>query len=396
MKIGLLGHGVVGSGVDKIIAEAQTKALQKMHITKILVKDSSEFAAGDGRFTTNANEVLEDPEIDVICECMGGVEPAFTYAKTALEHGKFVVTSNKKMFATCLKELLKTAEKHGAGLAFEATTGGGIPWIAGLERINRVDRVTSFRGIFNGTTNYILSRMTSEKKDLEELLYEAKRLGYAEQDPTDDIDGLDVRYKTVISCVKSFGVCPDIESVPVFGICNISKEDIACAASLGKIVKLIGRGKYENGILSASVMPMLLDATDVLSQVPSNFNMIESDSPALGRAGFMGQGAGSLPTAHAILQDLADYQEKREAGMAKIKMPLITQTKVVWNKADNQREEGVYYIRTKKEDCFREYAKERLENGAILTKKTALTKILDCVLAAKDDTLFLAEVSSND
>ena len=394
MKIGLLGHGVVGSGLAQIVSAGGTKALQQMEFTKILVKDRGECM--DERFTLQADEIINDEEIEVICECMGGVEPAFTYVNTALSRGKYVVTSNKKMLATRLKELMETAEKHGTGIACEATTGGGIYWIASLARTNRVDRVTSFRGIFNGTTNYILSRMTDEQKEFADLLKKAQALGYAEQDPTDDVDGFDVRYKTVISCVHAFGVCPEVESVPVYGIGNIRQVDIAYAASIGKCIKLLGRGCYENDILSACVMPVLLNAGEPLAQVADNFNMIESYSPHLGRAAYMGQGAGSLPTAHAMAEDLADYLEGCEIKSAGIKKPHNDRTRITWTRADNSREEGFYYIRTNREEAFGGYIAKHLENGSFLTGKMTMTELADCVRAAGDETIFVAEVADRD
>ena len=145
--------------------------------------------------TLNVNEILNDPEIDVVVECMGGLEPAHTFVKKALENGKYVVTSNKKMLATCCSELFDIARKNNVTIHYEAACGGGIPWMASLDRTRRVDDIQSFRGIFNGTTNYILERMKQEGRNFDDMLKEAQKLGYAEQDPSDDIDGYDVRYK---------------------------------------------------------------------------------------------------------------------------------------------------------------------------------------------------------
>ena len=171
MKIGLLGHGVVGSGVRKIIDEKLTDETKNLEITRILVKDTSEIT--DVRMTTDVNDILLDPSIDVVVECMGGIEPARKYALEALEHGKHFVTSNKKMFASSILELQECAERNHVSLHYEATCGGGIPWIANIDRCKRVDTIDSLKGIFNGTTNYILSKMQAENADFEEVLKEA-------------------------------------------------------------------------------------------------------------------------------------------------------------------------------------------------------------------------------
>ena len=204
MKIGLLGHGVVGKGVSRIC-----DASEILQIKRILVKDDWELT--DPRCTQNVQEILDDPEIDVVVECMGGIEPARSFLMKALQNGKHIVTSNKKMLANCSKELFAEAKKNNVSIHYEATCGGGIPWMASLERILRIDPIDSFRGIFNGTTNYILSRMDEESLEFEPLLKEAQKLGYAEQNPSDDIDGMDVRYKVALSCMKAFKVMPVLE-----------------------------------------------------------------------------------------------------------------------------------------------------------------------------------------
>ncbi|MBR3348536.1 MAG: homoserine dehydrogenase, partial [Solobacterium sp.] len=227
-KIGLLGHGVVGSGVRKIIDDGATWEVRELEVSRILVKDESELT--DPRCTLDFDEILNDPEITIIAECMGGLEPAHTFAKKALEKGKYVVTSNKKMLATFCEDLFETAVKNGVTVHYEASCGGGIPWMASLDRTRRVDDIDSFRGIFNGTTNYILERMKKEGKDFDEMLAEAQKLGYAERDPSDDIDGFDVKYKVSLSCVKAFDTLQDIDDITTFGIRNIRKEDLQYCA----------------------------------------------------------------------------------------------------------------------------------------------------------------------
>jgi len=243
MKIGLLGHGVVGGGVSRIIDTGRSEEVKQLEVVKILVKDESECT--DERCTTNADDILNDPEIDAVCECMGGLEPAHTFVKRALEAHKHAVTSNKKMLANYFDELLSIAEENGVQLLYEATAGGGIPWMANLRSIRRIDEVDRFRGIFNGTTNYMLSHMESEQADFDEMLEKAQSLGYAERDPSDDIDGFDVRYKVMLSAAAAFDAVIDPAEIITFGIRNIRKGDIAWANEHGKSVKLIGSGRIQ-------------------------------------------------------------------------------------------------------------------------------------------------------
>ena len=179
MKIGLLGHGVVGSGVTAITDSCARKKVRRLEVTRILVKDESELT--DPRCTLNVEEILQDPEIELVAECMGGLEPAHTMVSRALEAGKHVVTSNKKMFANYCEELFGLAQENGVTIRYEASVGGGIPWMSNLTRIKRLESVLSFRGILNGTTNYILTRMEETGRDFEECLAEAQKLGYAEK-----------------------------------------------------------------------------------------------------------------------------------------------------------------------------------------------------------------------
>ena len=179
MKIGLLGYGVVGSGVGKIIDDGLTWEVRELEVARILVKDESELK--DPRMTLSADEILNDPEIDVIVECMGGLEPAHTYVRKALENGKYVVTSNKKMLASYCSELFDIARKNNVTVHYEAACGGGIPWMASLDRTRRVDDIISFRGIFNGTTNYILERMSKEHSSFADKLKEDRRLRCPQQ-----------------------------------------------------------------------------------------------------------------------------------------------------------------------------------------------------------------------
>jgi len=372
MKIGLLGHGVVGKGVTEII----DGHFPEITVTSILVKDLSE--GNDPRYTTDAYQILNDPQIDVVVECMGGIEPAFTYVRTALENGKHAVTSNKKMLAHHLKELADTAEAHHRSLRFEASCGGCIPWIHELERTGRIDNITSFRGIMNGTTNYILSDMTASGADFSAALKEAQKLGYAEADPSDDIDGNDAAYKCCISAFSAFHKAVDPEQVPRFGIRHLAAKDIANAQADGRVIKLIGRGCLDYGRLSVYVMPVMLKGDDPMSLVSSNLNRFELSCRTLGTASFGGQGAGSLPTAHAVVQDILSISD---SGIPR-----------TWEPSDNHIEtvRGTFYVSGKDLSGFESVSAQR-HDGWLLTREMSLQELTALMQERQD--VFVCEVS---
>ncbi|MBR4163034.1 MAG: homoserine dehydrogenase [Solobacterium sp.] len=372
MKIGLLGHGVVGKGVSRICDVSKT-----LQVKRILVKDDWELT--DPRCTQNVQDILGDPEIDVVVECMGGIEPARTFLMKAIQNHKHVVTSNKKMLANCCEDLFAEAEKNNVSIHYEATCGGGIPWMASLERILRIDPVDSFRGIFNGTTNYILSRMDLESLEFEPLLKEAQQLGYAEQNPSDDIDGMDVKYKVALSCMKAFGVIPVLDEIPTYGIRYIQKKDLDYAKSKGMTCKLIGTGIKKEGSIEASVLPVFLKKEDVLANTSMNFNAIESDSATLGKAVFTGQGAGSLPTAHAVVQDIYDIENKEA-----MEYPSLQEVTVI-NSA-----EKIFYLRSKQITDYADILDQQIDAETYLTKKISLDDLQKKI--QEDKEIFIAEV----
>lgn len=380
MKIGLLGHGVVGSGVRKIIDDSLTEETKQLEVVRILVKDESEIT-DPSRMTTVADEVLNDPEIDVVVECMGGIEPARTFALQAMKNGKHFVTSNKKMLASCLEELFDCAKENNVTLHYEASCGGGIPWMANLDRTKRIDSIDSFRGIFNGTTNYILSNMFSEGKDFEEMLKNAQQLGYAEKDPTDDIDGYDVRYKVALSCVKAFEKCVKPEDISMYGIRHITTSDINYAKENGYVIKMIGKGNLVGDTLQANVMPVFVKKDDAFASIPLNFNAIESDSRTLGKAVYIGQGAGSLPTAHAVVQDIIDILKNENSTI-----PAVEESKV------DSSYESVFFIRCHDISVFEEVISQKVSDEVIITKKLSLNELNDLIGKSSDDSLFVGEI----
>ncbi len=299
MKIGLLGFGVVGRGVYDILAERKDISVG----TVLCRRDLGELTA---RTTRDMADIIADPEIDTVVEVMGGLHPAFEYVSEALKAGKNVVTSNKHLLCHYYQELNKLAKEHGAVLRGTAAVGGGIPWLVNLERAARVDKISKLSGIMNGTTNYIMDAMNKSDVDFADVLKKAQELGYAEADPSADIDGWDIQRKLIISAGVAFGVCLQEEDVPVFGIRNVSAEDIRRFQARGLTCKLIASAEKLSDSVAAYVEPKLLGADALEAAVPANFNLISFESEYAGKESFFGQGAGRYPTAYNVVQDLVD------------------------------------------------------------------------------------------
>ena len=289
MKIGLLGFGVVGRGVYDILAERKDISVG----TVLCRRDLGKLTA---RTTRDMDEIIADPEIDTVVEVMGGLHPAFEYVSAALKAGKNVVTSNKHLLCHYYEELNQLAKEHGAVLRGTAAVGGGIPWLVNLERAARVDKISKLSGIMNGTTNYIMDAMNKSDVDFADVLKKAQELGYAEVDPSADIDGWDIQRKLIISAGVAFGVCLQEEDVPVFG--RFQARWLTC--------KLIASAEKLADSVAAYVEPKLLGADALEAAVPANFNLISFESEYAGKESFFGQGAGRYPTAYNVVQDLVD------------------------------------------------------------------------------------------
>ena len=301
MKIAVMGYGTVGRGVVEIVESS----VPSIEVKRIL--DLPERCV-EPRMTANVDDILNDAEIECVVECMGGLEPAHTYIMGALTAGKHVVTSNKAVVAANFDEFTATAREQGVGLFIEATTGGGIPWIASLEKMRRIDEISSFKGIMNGTTNYIIDQMAKNGTDFAEVLAAAQELGYAEADPSADIDGFDVANKTIISASMAFDVACTHE-LPVSGIRNFTKADLEFFRGRGRSLKLLGRGVAADGRYAVAVEPVAVSARSLEANVPDNFNLVSAVGASIGELKFYGQGAGSLPTGNAMVQDLIDCME---------------------------------------------------------------------------------------
>jgi homoserine dehydrogenase len=311
VKIGLLGLGTVGTGVVKTLQshreQIEKRTGKQIVIQRILVRDPDKkrgvFVERE-RLTLSPESILEDQEISVIVEVMGGIEPANSIIRQALQTGRHVVTANKELMAKHGAELLELADKNGVQLWYEASVGGGIPIIRSLQSYLHLNRVQSVKGILNGTCNYILTSMERTGRSYSEVLKEAQALGYAEADPMNDVLGLDTLYKLVILGRLAFDLQIPPGAVETEGIERIEPVDIKRARSWGYAIKLIGAASLHKGTLTASVGPRLLPITHPLAQVDDVLNAVTVCGDVVGELTWMGKGAGERPTASAVLEDL--------------------------------------------------------------------------------------------
>ena len=310
INVGILGLGTVGSGVVSILQQnAQDISIRtqsNIAIKQVLVLNPQEPQKITGNFTLTdkADEILLDPEIDIVIEVMGGIEPARSYIIKALRNGKHVITANKDLLALHGQELLEIAKEEGRDLFFEASVAGGIPIIAALRQSLAANRITKIIGIINGTTNYILTAMADQGRDYQEVLAEAQKLGYAEADPTSDVEGLDAARKLAILASIAFNSRVTLADVYVEGISRITRADLQYAAELGCTIKLLAVGKHLDEGIEIRVHPAILPKAHPLASVNGVFNAIYVVGNAVGETMFYGRGAGSLPTGSAVVADL--------------------------------------------------------------------------------------------
>lgn len=310
IKAALLGAGTVGGGVYKLVerraAEMPDKVGAELKITKVLVKNLQKKREGipSEVLTDDWEGIIHDPEISIVIELMGGVEPARTYILQALEAGKNVVTANKDLLAEHGQELMEAAERNHCDLCFEAAVGGGIPIIRPLKECLAGNEITEVMGIVNGTTNYILTKMTQEGWDFDDALKEAQRLGFAEADPTADVEGLDAGRKMAILASIAFHSRVTFKDVDVKGITKITAKDIQYAKEFGYTLKLLGVARNEEGKMEVGVSPMMIPSSHPLANVNDSFNAVFVHGDAVDDAMFQGRGAGEFPTASAVVGDL--------------------------------------------------------------------------------------------
>lgn len=299
MKIGLLGFGVVGKGFYDL-----TRMRTDMQVAKVVCLE--DVTLPDAVVTKDFQEVLSDDTIDTVIEAMGGLHPAYEFVRAAMEAGKNIVTSNKALVATYYDELIPLAEKKGLLFRCTAAVGGGIGWLSEVERSRRAQTMSRVGGIMNGTCNYILDNMTRMGLGYSDALKQAQQLGYAEANPTTDVEGIDTWHKIILSSNIAFGVSLDTATVPAAGISAITAEDVENFKAHGLVCKLISTGKQEDGKYQVYVQPTLCPQGALEAAVPMNYNLITLMGSASNRMSFYGQGAGRYPTAYNVLQDCVD------------------------------------------------------------------------------------------
>lgn len=378
MKIALLGLGTVGGGVYELIDNRNDIVVkyvccleEPQGIRAILTRD--------------LDRILDDPEIETVAELMGGLHPAKEYVTRAIRAGKNIVTANKLLIAECYDELTQLATEYGVTVRCTAAAGGGIPWLTGIARCNRVDRISSISGIMNGTTNFILDSMHQKNVDFDAVLRQAQQLGYAERDPAADIDGHDIRNKLVISANVAFGVSIPPQEVDVFGIRTIRKTDIAAFRQHGLCCRLIAASYRLRDGVTAAVEPTLVPNESPEAAVHANFNLICFDAKYAGRQTFYGQGAGRYPTAYNVVQDLLD--------VAKGEAPFYADTATPVH-VTNDGHSVCYYVRTVLDDSWlRSVTEERWETG-VLTAPVSVHRMHEWAREAQkaDPALFFAAV----
>ena len=332
--IGLMGLGVVGSGVARILHEkADVYARQigvPLTIKRALVRDATKRRAFDcdpALITTDPADLLDDPEIELIIEVMGGEQPAYDYLTRALTANKFVVTGNKEVMAKHGVELLALAREHNVDLLYEASVGGGIPIIAPLKRDLLANDIVGVTAIINGTTNYMLTAMSKGGGSYADALADAQRLGYAEPDPTNDVEGIDAAYKLSILATLAFHMHARPEDVYREGITKLTERDFRYARELGYAIKLLAIARKRGDAVQLRVHPALVSLDELLASVDGVLNAVEIDGDLMSRVLFQGPGAGSLPTTSAVVGDALDasvsisngvywpHSSRREAGL---------------------------------------------------------------------------------
>ena len=311
LNVALLGLGTVGSGVVKIIEENRQQIKDTLNkdivIKHILVRDTTKkrpINISKYHLTEDINEILNDDDIDIVIEVMGGIEPTVDWLRESLKRKKHVITANKDLLAVHLELLENLAEQQGVALKFEASVAGGIPIVNAINNGLNANNISKFMGILNGTSNFILSKMTREQTSFEDALAEAQRLGFAEADSTDDVEGIDAARKVVITSYLSFNQVIKLNDVKVKGISKTTLSDINVADKLGYKIKLIGKSTYHHREVNASVEPTLIHKSHQLAAVENEYNAIYVIGDAVGDTMFYGKGAGSLATGSAVVSDL--------------------------------------------------------------------------------------------
>ncbi len=313
ISVGIIGFGTVGTGTAKILLENRSLLAERtgfdIDLKRIADKETQRdrgLRLPDGVLTDDAGAVLDDPEIDIVVELVGGINPAKDFILKAVRGGKHVVTANKALLATEGNEIFSEAVAHGVEVGFEASVAGGIPIIKVLREGLVANHLLAVYGIINGTANYILTRMTDDKVEFSNALKDAQRLGYAEADPTFDIEGIDSAHKLTILATLAYGIPLSFDSVYREGITKITSQDIEFAAELGYKVKLLAITKSSDGEVEMRVHPTMIPNEYMISKVEGVFNAVYVEGDAVGSTLYYGRGAGDMPTGSAVVADIVD------------------------------------------------------------------------------------------
>ena len=332
MKIAIMGFGTVGSGAYETALNAGG-----LEVVKILARHGREgYEHLNSIITPDIDDIAGDPEIELVIESMGGIEPAREYVLKCLRAGKHVVTPNKNLISACYRELRAEADANGVKLRFTSAVGGGIPCLFNLLRTKRCDEIVRIRGIVNGTCNYILDAMHDEGSDFGEMLKIAQELGYAEADPSSDIEGTDTLRKTVISTNLAFDAAIKEEDVPCYGIDTIQACDIAYLKKMGLVCKLMMNAEKNGNSIEVYVEPTAFPEGSLEANVKLNNNLITLTAKHIGTQSFFGQGAGMMPTGESVIQDVLDIRDGKQMTVADPKDDI---------RADNSNAFHRYYIR---------------------------------------------------
>jgi homoserine dehydrogenase len=347
ITIGILGLGTVGTGVVKLLSSDP-----RFRIKWVAVRDKSKRRVVDLsaiRVTENPDEVVSDPEVEIVVEVAGGLDHIYDSIKRAVENGKHVVTANKEMIARHGSEIFLLANRNNVTVLFEAAVGGGIPLISTIQRGLQANEISSVAGILNGTTNYILTAMEDRGQSFEAALAEAQRLGFAEADPTNDVEGFDVAYKITILASLAFGRFVDANLVHRQGIAQITDLDIAMANDFGYRIKMIGLARRGDGCLDVRAHPMLVPLHHLLASVEGANNAIFISGSAVGEVMLVGPGAGQMPTASAVVGDLINLASAlRLPDFAPYFQPAIDSNQASLCPIEDS--ESAFYLRLETED----------------------------------------------
>ena len=347
VTVAILGLGTVGTGVVKLLASDP-----RFRLKWVAVRDKSkprDVELSSIRVTDQPSDVVNDPEVEIVIEVAGGIAGIYEFIKRAIENGKHIVTANKEMIARHGSEIFELAHRNNVTVLFEAAVGGGIPLISTIQRGLQANEISSVAGILNGTTNYILTAMEDRGQSFDEALTEAQRLGFAEADPTNDVEGFDVAYKITILASLAFGQFVDSDSIHRQGITRITDLDIAMAKEFGYRIKMIGLARRGNGCLDVRAHPMLVPIHHLLASVEGANNAIFISGSAVGEVMLVGPGAGQMPTASAVVGDLISLASAlRLPDFAPYFQPAIDSEEAPLCLIDDA--ESAFYVRLETED----------------------------------------------